>query len=144
MSCTVGDTLEHLLFTTRHIRQGDVQAAILLVLMELGIPEQYDGFYYLRRAVYLKYKNESMNLNTIQQRISEECGPGTASGQIHQAINAAIGQGWNHGDPEAWNYYVRGAGTEQMHKPTINALVCRLARVIELWCSCSWEVDHER
>lgn len=140
MSYTVGDTLEHLLFTTRHIRRGDVQAAILLVLMELGIPEQYDGFYYLRRAVYLKYQNEAMNLSAIKQRISEECGPGTASGQIHQAIHAAIAQGWDHGDHEAWTYYVCGIEAEPVQRPTINALVCRLARVMELWCSCSREV----
>lgn len=58
MEFAVEDLQEHMMFLTRRMDSFDLQYALMLVLLELGIPTNYLGFDYIRKAVTYVYSRQ--------------------------------------------------------------------------------------
>lgn len=142
MGCTIEKTLKHVLFLTRRFDENDVESAILVILLELGFSTQSDGFYYLREAILLKYRNPSQRFaKVLYPAISGYHDPGIGSMQIEQAIRSAISSAWCIRDEEEWSYFFSvGKG---MKKPSNGEFISRIACILELWHRCYKEVCYE-
>ena len=86
MTATINETLEYILFLTRHIPKGNIRAASLALLMELGFPENTEGFGYLRAAIIIRVGKAYLRFSTIYQKVAEMQGPGISDRQVEQDI----------------------------------------------------------
>ena len=54
MTCrTLEDILEHAVFLARHFRKNDLQPVVTAILLELRVPTNCIGYYYLKDAIIL-------------------------------------------------------------------------------------------
>lgn len=136
---TIDETLEYILFLTRHVRRRNVPGAILAVLMELRFPEHHDGFGYLRKAIFLRFGNSDLRFGVIYQSVADLYDIGTTSNQIEHDIRAVIGTAYTNRDEEKWEYIFPTDGKEIQAKPSNGRFIARLGCLMELWNDCCEE-----
>ena len=139
MQYTIDDTLNYILFLTRHIRRRNVPGAILAVLMELRCPEHHEGFGYLRKAIFLRFGNSDLRIGLIYQSIAELCDTGTTTNQVDQDIRAVIGTAWACRDEEKWELVFPTDEKTAPGKPSNGKFIARFACLMELWNDCCEE-----
>lgn len=62
MESTIERMLCHILLLVRHLDHYNLSGAIIVVLMELGIPTKCTGFAFLKKAIALKQKDPTRAL----------------------------------------------------------------------------------
>lgn len=135
MDCTVDDTLSYVLFMTRHIKEGDVPAATLALLMELGFQSNVDGFWQLRDAIVLKYTRYHMRFGEIYTEVGSLYGIRTGSKQVEQTIRDAINAAWDNRNEITWGYFFSHKRTGALIKPSNSAFIGNMACTMVLWNS---------
>ena len=133
MNSTIDKTLEHVLFLARHLDRRNIRGAIIVALMELGVPTKCIGFELLIHSIVLQYKDPVRALTndiyletTLRYRqTSEE--------QVEQAIREVIKFAWKKGCREAWDWYFSYGGKSVSHRPSNSEFISRIAYIIELW-----------
>ena len=135
MEPAVNETLVYVISLARDLRNGDVPAAVLALLIELGLQSSSDGFTYLRQAICIRWENPNMKLPDIYERIVSSADPGTTVRQVEQAMLSAIGHAWKHRNVAKWDYFFREEGTGKRKKPGNKDFIFHLACVMELWVS---------
>lgn len=142
MECTIDKTLKYVLFLTRRFDENDVESAILAILLELGFSTQSDGFYYLRAAILLKYRNQNQRIvKMLYPAVGKGYDPAVGSLQVEQAIRSAISAAWDTRDEEEWGCFF--PGHKETKKPSNGEFISRIACILELWHSCCKEVCYE-
>ena len=53
MECSLDESLQYIVFLTRHIPEEDISSFILVVLLELRFQSHLDGFVYLRDSYFI-------------------------------------------------------------------------------------------
>lgn len=144
MEHTVDDTIVYVLFLTRHIRGGDVPAALLALLVELGFSPSWDGFGYLRKVILLRYENPDQRFNELYREVGQLFSPAIGGEQIEQAIRAAIDAAWKNRDDADWRYFFPNRKGKAAKRPTNGDFIATMACVMELWRSGCREVCYER
>ena len=140
MEGSIPQTLEHVLFLSRHFRKEDMDSVILAILLELHIPSNADGFQYLRKSIAYVCRNpQHTYLSSVYDAVAPDCGTYAAS----QAIHRAIQKGRKQGNPVCWDYYFPSNGHGILKCPSNSVFIFEIARVVELWLSCTEEVAHE-
>lgn len=142
MRSSVDTTLVYMISLTRHIRKGDVSAAALALLVQLGFQSYVDGFGYLRKAVCFKCQDPDMRLSAIYQKIVEAYEFTIDQNQIEQAMLSAIKFAWENREAEDWDYFFSAKRMKKTTRPTIKEFVAQIGCVMELWCSYCEEVCH--
>lgn len=135
MDCTVDDTLSYVLFLTRHIRRGDVPAAVLALLMEMSFQSHIDGFWQLRDAIVLKHTHYHLRYGEIYTEVGKRYGVGTGSKQVEQTIRDAISAAWDDKNEETWGYFFSDKRTGELVKPSNSVFIGQMASIMVLWCS---------
>ena len=90
MQHRVNETLEYVISLAVHVRRGDISAATLTVMIELGFQTHVDGFVYLRKALQMRCDKADMRLSDIYREIADTSDTSISSRQIEQAIVTAI------------------------------------------------------
>lgn len=134
MQHRVNETLEYVISLAVHVRRGDISAATLTVLIELGFQTHVDGFVYLRKALQMRCDKADMRLSDIYQEIADACDISISSRQIEQAIITAIDLAWQNRDNEKWSYFFREEFLKS--KPSNKVFIAQLACFLELWRDC--------
>ena len=144
MRSTIDETLRHVLLLARHLGKCDLRGAIIVVLMELGVPTKCVGFEFLKLAILLQFKDPTRALaNDIHLEISLQCKQNSEE-QVDQAIRDAIRQAWESGCKVAWNWYFSYAGEEPQRKPTNSEFISRISYILELLQACrEEEVEYD-
>lgn len=135
MEYTIDDTLVYVSLLTRHVQKGDVPAAILALLMDLGFQAHTDGFGHLRKSIHLKYKNSDMRLSAVYQEIIRAGGFEIGSNQVDQAIRCAIDNAWKYRDAEKWDYFFSEKRMGKSKRPSNSEFIAQMACIMELWLS---------
>jgi len=135
MTHTVNETLRYVISLSLDIRRGDVPAAILAVLIELGFHTHMDGFVYLRSAILIKYRNPGLRLTSVYQEILEINEESASEGLIEQAILTAISSAWNERNAEVWEYFFSEHRMGKRGKPSNKEFISQIACFMELWDS---------
>lgn len=134
MQHRVNETLEYVISLAVHVRRGDISAATLTVLIELGFQTHVDGFVYLRKALQMRCGKADMRLSDIYREIADACDISISSRQIEQAIITAIDLAWQNRDNEKWSYFFREEFLKS--KPSNKVFIAQLACFLELWRDC--------
>ena len=142
MNVTINETLDYILFLTRHLRRGNIRAAALAILMDLGFPEYSDGFAYLRSAIIIRFGNTYMRFGAIYQQIAEQHGLGITIQQIEQDIRSLITEAWKYRNVEKWMIVFPPNGNGDLEKPSNGRVIAKFACLLELWQDCCEEVSY--
>lgn len=139
---TMDKTLEYVLFLTRRFDGDDLEAAILVMLLELGLSTQSDGFHYLRAGIMLKYSNPNQRIiKTLYPAIGRIYEPEADHHQVEQAIRSAISSAWDMRDDDIWECFFP-VNCRESRKPSNSEFISKLACILELWHSCCKEVCY--
>lgn len=136
MESTIERTLCHIVLLSKHLDQYNFRGAIIVALMELGVPTKYVGFEFLKKAIELKRgdptrilaKDIYLEISLHYRQNSEEL--------VEQAIREAIKMAWRHGSREAWEWYFSYNGRAVSNKPTNSEFISRIAYILEIWQEC--------
>lgn len=136
MESTIDRTLRHILLLARHLDHCNFLGAIVVVLMELGVPTKCVGFEFLKRAIELQYKDPTralakdiyLEISLHYKQNSEEL--------VEQAIREAIKMAWRHGSRKAWDWYFSYDDRAVVNKPTNSEFISRIAYILEIWQEC--------
>ena len=134
-SCSIEESLQYILFLTRHISKEDVPNMILIVLLELNFQPNLDGFEYLRDSIERKVENRRQRVNAILMELASMYEEGIDYSNIEQSIRHCIRAAWRRRDEEKWikyltsDFYSRG-------KPSNAYFISQMACLAELWQSC--------
>lgn len=136
MESTIERTLCHILLLVQHLDRCNLRGAIIVVLMELGVPTKYVGFEFLKKAIELQRKDPTralakdiyLEISLHYKQSSEEL--------VEQAIRDAIKMAWRHGSKEAWEWYFSYDGRAVGNKPTNSEFISRIAYILEIWQEC--------
>ena len=132
---TVNETLRYVISLAEDVSKGDVPAAILTVLIELGFHSHTDGFTYLRSAILIKAQNPGLRLTAVYQEILEISGDASSYGVVEQAILTAITSAWNERNAEVWEYFFSERRMGKRRKPSNKEFISQIACFMELWSS---------
>lgn len=144
MDHTVNETLEYVISLSCDIRKGDVPAAILAVLIELGFQSHMDGFWILRKAILIKYERQELRMSMVFEEIVTSSGCGMSHNQMEQAILSSIDSAWKNRDIEKWDYFFSEERMGKQRKPTNKEFISHMACFMELWNSHCQEVCYEK
>lgn len=137
MESTIERTLYHILLLARHLDRCNLRGAIVVALMELGVPTKCVGFEFLKKAIELQRKDPTRTLaKDIYLEISLHYRQNSEE-VVEQAIREAIRMAWRHGSREAWEWYFSYAGKPVSNKPTSSEFISRLAYILEIWQECN-------
>ena len=139
MESAVNEAIRYALMLTRHIRKGDLPAAILIILIELGFCPQSDGFGYLRKSVYQRCQDPDQRFVELYESVGKMYTPEVGSFQVEQAIRSAISAAWESGSRENWACFFPKDRDGNWKKPSNGEFISRLACMLELWSSCREE-----
>lgn len=132
---TVNETLRYVISLAEDVSKGDVPAAILTVLIEMGFHSHTDGFVYLRSAILIKSKNPGLRIASVYREILEINEDASSSGVVEQAILTSINSAWNERNTEVWEYFFSEHRTGKRGKPTNKEFISQIACFMELWNS---------
>ena len=145
MASALVRTLEHAKFLARHMYHCDYSTVVILILYELGIAPKNIGFYYLKKAIALRYENPTRQWkDDIYAELSLELEGIGDNERIEQSIRRAITEAWKERDEEVWSLFFYGMKKETMSKPSNGDFISRVAWFVELWQGCCEEVAYEK
>lgn len=133
MESTIEKTLCHISLLARHLERYYLRGAIIVVLMELGVPTKCSGFEFLSKAIELQMKGATralakdiyLEISLHYKQDSEEL--------VEQAIRDVMKKAWRHGSKRAWEWYFSYDSCPVSSKPTISEFVSRIAYILEIW-----------
>ena len=136
MESTIERTLCHIVLLSKHLDHYNLRGAIIVALMELGVPTKSAGFEFLKKAIELKRKDPTralakdiyMEISLHYKQNSEEL--------VEQARRDALKTAWRHGSKDAWEGYFSYDGRAVLNKPTNSEFISRIAYILEIWQEC--------
>ena len=140
MECSLDESLQYIVFLTRHIPEEDISSFILVVLLELRFQSHLDGFVYLRDSIERKYENRRKRVNAILLELATLYNPETDYANIEQSIRHCIAIAWKKRNREKWikcltsDYYAEG-------KPSNASFISHVACLAELWKKCQKQMQ---
>lgn len=142
MEYRIDNTLDYILFLTRHIPRRSIRSAALVMMMDIGFPESSDGFGYLKAAIIMKAGNLCLRVGDIYQRVANMQDLETNDQQVEQGIRSLIGDTWKHRDTLKWMIYFSTEGNGIQERPTNGKVIARFGNLLQLWQDCCEEVSH--
>ena len=136
MESTIERTLCHIVLLSKHLDHYNLRGAIIVVLMELGVPTKCVGFEFLKKAIELQRKDPTralakdiyLEISLHYKQSSEEL--------VEQAIRDAIKMAWRHGSRKAWDWYFSYDERPVTNKPSNSEFISRIAYILEIWQEC--------
>ena len=141
MYCTVDETLQYVLDLTRHISKGDVPAAALALLIEMGFQTNVDGFWQLRDAIVLKWIDYRRRFSEIYEEIGADYGL-LGTKPVEERIRIVLESAWNNRNEISWGYFFSDKRTGKLKRPTTGTFIGHMACVLELWNRSCKEVSY--
>lgn len=136
MRNTIDNTIQYVTSLTHCFCTGDINAAILAILLDLGFSVQCEGFTHLRLAIERKYICPQYRCQDIYDAVSSAYGGTITQCQIEQAIRSAIDSAWNIGAQEQWDLLFPSKQSSRRKRPSNLEFISRVACILELWASC--------
>ena len=145
MKSAIGETLQHAMFLSRHLRKCDCRCITVAILLEIGVPAKRVGFDYLQEGILKFYDDPSQAITKeLYPAIAKSFGPGVDDKQVESAIRAVVTEAWQNRNAKVWGYYFPQYIGKKMQKPTNMEFISEIARFLELWRGCCEEVEYDR
>lgn len=144
MARAIGNTLQHAMFFSQHLRNCSAKCIAVAILLELGIPAKRIGFDYLVYAILSFYDDPAQAITKeLYPDVADACGPGVDAKQVESAIRAVIAEAWESRRPKVWGYYFPHYAGKKMERPSNMEFISEIARFLELWQGCCEEIIDE-
>lgn len=106
---------------------------VTLLLQQLGVPAHLSGYYYLRSAIIISYR-ESNSVSSVTKLLYPEIAKcfDTTQQKVERGIRNAIEVGWKNGNPEFFQKefgYVTGIGSR---RPSNSEYIARIVDYIRM------------
>lgn len=138
MSSAIDITVEYVKLLAQRLNGCEPNCVALVMLLELSVPVNYDGFEFLKSAILLQYEDPMRDLaNDIYPEIARVCGKGVSSEMVEVSIRAAIRVAWKRSSKEVWQKYFPTISPREVRPPTNAVVIANLGRIIELWQGCA-------
>ena len=111
--------------------QGDPKVQIAQMLHALSIPTKYNGYAYLKQAIWEMASSPGMP-------IVKELYPAVAKAfgctwtQAERSIRNAISAAWKQRDEEVWRRYLKVEGSQPLRRPTNAEFIIHLSELVQL------------
>ena len=134
MEFAVEDLQEHMMFLTRRMDSFDLQYALMLVLLELGVPTNCLGFDYIRKAVTYVYsqQGDAQACEAYAVAVAQSSRDSDVD-QVEQTIRYAIKKAWEHRCEKRWRRYFPVDESGQVPRPSNTVFISRLNVIMELF-----------
>ena len=133
--------MKHMEFLASLYGKDKVRYVVVIILLELGIPTNYDGFDYLIQAIIIYHTDPSqMIVKGLYPAVAKASKKAVDGPHVESAIRAAIKAAWKHHDDIAWRWYFSGTS----RRPSNTEFVSKIARVLELWEGCCEEYERKK
>lgn len=116
-------------------QQGDSQLwlKVTMLLQQLGVPAHLSGYYYLRSAIIISYR-ESNSVSSVTKLLYPQIARiyETSQQKVERGIRNAIEVGWKNGNPEFFQRefgYRIGAGSK---RPSNSEYIARIVDYIRM------------
>lgn len=138
------EMLRYLQLLTRVFHERDVRSIATVMLLELGIPADSDGFQYLRSAIEMRHADPMANFTKgIYPKVARFYRTGDGWKHVDQAIRRSVRAAWNGREAEKWElFFLRNCGKMAIC-PSNKVFISQISSIIELCQKCR-EADHER
>ena len=145
MGRAIGNTLQHALFFSRHLRKCSTKCVTVAILLEMGFPTKRIGFEYLTQAIVRFHDDPAQAITKeLYPSVADVCGSGVDAKQVESAIRAVIVETWDNRNPKVWDYYFPHYIGRKMARPSNTEFISEIARFLELWQGCCEEVMYEQ
>lgn len=139
MDGMLDSTLNHFHFLAKLFGKGDMHYIVKIILIELGIPTNYDGFEYLTTGILVYFQDPSqMIIKGLYPVVAERSRKQVDGALVESAIRTAIKAGWKHREREAWELYFSGF----TKRPSNTEFISRIACMLDLWQGCCEELNR--
>ena len=138
--------LERADYMAKKLRSHQVKSVVLMILYDLQIPLNFDGFGYMKNALVIAYRNPTqIVVSEIFEKVGEEYIPKAVVRNIDTAIRDAIKKAWKNRNPNKWRQYLPEELLDGRTPPSNSELISALVYFLELWQDCyEEEVIYER
>ena len=133
MTNTVDTTVQYILTLTGCFRDGDIDAAILAVLFDLGFSVQCEGFSQLRIAIRYRYEHPHSNCHEVYEAVLRGTNHSGTEAQIEQTVRSAISSARSRGPAEQWDLLFPAGRNGRRSRPSNFEFIARIACALELW-----------
>ena len=141
MRITFDNALNHIQFLATIFGRDRVRHVIVVLLLELNVPTDFDGFDYLVRGITIYNRDPSQMFGKgLYPAIAETYAKKVEVPQVESAIRCAIKSAWKNCDVVAWNRYF----PDRTGKPSNAEFISRIAWILELWEGCCKESNDKR
>lgn len=139
MARPIEEMLDHAAFLARHLNNCDLQFQALVILLDMGVPTDCDGFQYLKNAIVCYYRTpRKLITKEIYLEVGRLYDPAAGGKQVENAIRRAIVVAWTERDDDIWaSYFPRRNGS--VRKPSNREFISQVACFMELWQGCCKE-----
>ena len=138
-------SLKHAKIFAEYLSRCDSSYIIRLAVKELGVPNDCDGYQYIRNTVAILERDPCAVLeNGVYIEFGKLRYPAAGNDEVRGATNWAIRKAWVNRNEELWRYYfpVGHAGVTKC--PTNREFLMAIVDFVELWIGCCEEVAQER
>lgn len=137
MDNTISRTLEHVSFLARYLHKRDMHVVISIILLDLRILPKSAGYYYLKAAVELFYKDPTQLITYgLYVDVARRFGRHVSSAQVERAMRRAIRIAWENRDDATWKLYFPSGVPDGKHGYTTSSFVSGIAEILRLWEGC--------
>ena len=137
------DTLRHARFMAQRLKIFNPETAVILILIELGIPSNRDGYDYLRRCILYKYQQPAQfYITEMYNEIGNNHHTKISISSMERSIRILIKNIWMQRDNELWSYYFPVDDYGYVKRPSNTVFVSEIARFMTLVEQCCKEVAN--
>lgn len=130
-------------FMARHLQPQNVRGATLIVMYDLRIPLNYDGFGYLLRGIPEAFACTSQIVaNEIYQSVGNQYIPKVEKENMEIAIRDAIRAAWNNRIDERWGNYFPEYMLTRRKPPSNLEFISAIVYFLMLWQDCCVKEAH--
>jgi len=124
-------------FLANNMKRQNVQSVILLILYDLRIPVNCDGFGYLKHAIWIASRGTTQ---IVEAEIFDEVGnlysPKVSFRNMDTAVHAAIQKAWKTRIDNRWERYLPEYLLERRKPPSNLEFICAIVYFLEFWQDC--------
>ncbi len=136
--------IRHAKFLAKYLNKCGSQYIIRIVLKEIGMPSDKDGFHYAKNAVSILMKNPYETLkNGIYLTVGLMRTPPAGQDQVEQCIRFGVRTAWKNRNDEIWECYFPKGYPGSDACPSNREFLMAVVDFIELWKVCCEEVNYE-
>ena len=137
MNCANEPIITRAEFMARHLNKHNIRSATLLVLYDLRIPINYDGFDYLLNAIPEAFACETQIVaGEIYDIVGSQYTPKVESRNMDSAIRDAIKAAWKNKAEANWNCYFPEYIINRKKPPSNLEFIVAIVYFLELWQDC--------